>query len=163
MAISDDMIKAAVAEGQFGDPTSEEFLVKAISQRRARVLQTFLPAVNPVVNPAIESNRLTFANAAVDAGVSPVPVGYRATWSNFDNNTGQATRIGTTEGAMSPLGTPNLPAAGFIKVDISAVGAPEPWLRPVSVYFRKKGADWTLVGLERLPENRTGGEPADSR
>jgi hypothetical protein len=163
MAISDDMIKAAVSEGHFGDPRSEEFLVKAISQRRARVLQTYLPAVNPVVNPAIVSNRLTFGNAAVDAGVSPVPVGYRAIWSNFDNNTGQATLIGTTEGATSPLGTPNLPAAGFIKVDISAVGAPEPWLRPVSVYFRKKGADWTLVGLERLPENWTGGEPADSR
>jgi hypothetical protein len=151
MAISDDMINAAVAEGQFDDPPSEVFLAKAISQRRARILQAFLPAVNPVVDPAINSNRLSFSNAAVDAGVSPAPAGYRAAWSTFNNDTGQSSPIGSTEGATSPLSVPGLPASGFIKVEISATGGPEPWTKPISVYFRKKGADWQLVGLERLP------------
>jgi hypothetical protein len=150
-AISDDMIKAAVAEGQFGDPPSEEFLAKAISQRRTRILQTFLPAVNPVVDPAIVGRQLTFVNAAVGAGVSPDPKGYRASWFTFDNNTGQTTALGTTEGPDSPLPTPALPATGFVKIEISAVGGPEAWTKPVSVYFRKKGADWFLVGLERMP------------
>ena len=34
MSITEEMINAAVAEGQFGDPPSEEFLARAISQRR---------------------------------------------------------------------------------------------------------------------------------
>ncbi len=151
MFINDDMIKAAVAEGQFADPPSEEFLAAAIGQRRARILQTFLPAVNPLIDPVIRSNQLVFSNAAVDAGVSPAPKGYRAAWSSFNNDTGQSSPIGTTEGTGSPLGVPNLPASGFVKVEISAVGGPEPWTKPISVYFRKKGADWSLVGLERLP------------
>jgi hypothetical protein len=110
----------------------------------------------------IASNQLTFGNAAVDAGVSPAPKGYRAAWSGFDNNTGQATAIATTEGATSPLAVPNLPATGFVKVEITASGGPESWTKPVSVYFRKKGGDWTLIGLERLPEKWTG-EPANGR
>ena len=104
-----------MAEGQFGDPPSEEFLSKAISQRRARILQTFLPAVNPVVDPVIRSNQLTFANAAVDAGVSPAPKGYPAAWSTFNNDTGQSSPIGTTEGTTNALSTPTLPASGFVK------------------------------------------------
>lgn len=151
VAISDEMIKAAVAEGQFGDPPSEEFLAKAISQRRTRILQTFLPAVNPIVDPAIASGRLTFGNLAVSAGMAAAPTGYRAAWSTFDNATGETKAIGATEGANSPLTTPELPAGGFIKVEISARGGPESWAKPISVYFRKKGADWSLVGLERLP------------
>ena len=56
-AITDDMIRAAVAEGKFGDTTSEGFLAKAISDRRLRILQTFLPKVNPIINPAARSER----------------------------------------------------------------------------------------------------------
>jgi hypothetical protein len=162
-AITDDMIEAAVAEGQFGDPPSEEFLAKAISQRRARILQTYLPAVNPVVNPAIGSSGLRFANAAVDAGVSRPPGSYRAVWSRFDNNTGQTSEIAITEGANSPLPVPTLPAGGFVKVEIGAVGGPAAWTTPVTVYFRKKGPDWALVGLERLPERWTGPEPSKGK
>ncbi|MGH9383500.1 MAG: hypothetical protein ACRD2N_04340 [Vicinamibacterales bacterium] len=150
-AISDDMIRAAVAEGQFNDPPSEEFLAKAIRERRTRVLQMFLPAVNPVIDPAIAAGQLTFSNAAVTAGVSPDPKGYLASWFTFDNNTGQTTPLGTVKGPDSPLPTPALPASGFVKVEISAVGGPDAWSKPISVYFRKKGADWFLVGLERMP------------
>ena len=42
-AISDDTIKAAVTEAKFGDPAGEAFLAKAISERRLRILQAFLP------------------------------------------------------------------------------------------------------------------------
>ena len=36
-------------------PTSEEFLAKAISDRRLRILQTFLPKVNPIVDPSLDA------------------------------------------------------------------------------------------------------------
>ena len=151
-AINDDMIKAAVTEAHFGDPASEAFLVKAIAERRGRILQAFLPKVNPLVDVAITSEgRLTFRNLAVDMAVADRVPGYRALWYTFDNLADKATLIATTEETQSPLPVPPLPASEFIKVDISAVGGPEPWSRPISVYFRRNAGRWTLVGLERLP------------
>ena len=151
-SITDDMIKAAVSEAKFGDPASETFLAKAIADRRLRILQTFLPKVNPLVDVAIDAqNRLTFRNIAVDAAVADRAPGYRALWYTFDNAADRATLVATTEETQSPLPMPQLPAAEFIKVDLSAVGGPEAWSRPISVYFRRNSGGWTLVGLERLP------------
>lgn len=151
-AITDDMIKAAVAEARFGDPAAEAFLAKAIADRRLRILQTFLPKVNPVVEPAIDGQgHLTFRNFAVDAAVADRAPGYRALWYTFDNQADTATLVVTTEETQSPMPVPALPASEFIKVDISAVGGPEPWSRPISVYFRRNSTGWSLVGLERLP------------
>ncbi len=150
-AITDDMITAAVAEAKFGDPASEAFLAKAIAQRRLRILQAFLPKVNPLVDVAISDGRLTFRNIAVEAAVADRVPGYRALWYTFDNLADKATLVATTEETQSPLPTPQMPASEFIKVDISAVGGPEAWARPVSVYFRRHSGRWTLVGLERLP------------
>jgi hypothetical protein len=116
--------------------------------------------VTPIVNPSLGASGLTFANAAVDAGVAPAPKNYRAVWSTFDNNTGQTAEIGTTEGAASPLPVPTLPAGGFVRVEMSAAGGPAAWTTPIAVCFRKKGAEWSLVGLERLPERWTGPEPS---
>lgn len=150
-AISDEMIDAAVAEGRFNDPAAEAFLVKAISDRRRRILEQFLPAVNPVTAPAIEQGVLSFRNLAVDAGVAKAPEGYRALWYTFDNAADRSTLIEATTGAASSFRVPALPASEFIKVDLSATGGPEAWTRPVSVYFRRAAGAYTLVGLERLP------------
>ena len=151
-AISEDMIRAAVAEGRFNDGESEKFLAKAIIDRRLRILQTFLPKVNPVVDPAIDAKgRLTFRNVAVEAAVADRAPGYRALWYTFDNASDTATLVTTTEETQSPMLMPAMPAAEYIKVDIAAVGGPEAWTRPVSAYFRRNSGNWILVGFERQP------------
>jgi hypothetical protein len=151
-AITDDMIRAAVAEGKFGDRQSEEFLAKAISDRRVRILQTFLPKVNPIVDPAMDANgRLTFRNGASDAAVADRAPGYRALWYTFDNQNDKATLIATTEETQSPMVMPAMPESEYVKVDLSAVGGPEAWTKPVSAYFQRNSGGWTLVGFERQP------------
>jgi hypothetical protein len=151
-AITDDMIRAAVAEGKFGDPASEQFLAQAIIDRRLRILQTFLPKVNPIVDPSMDRNgRLTFRNAAADAAVADRAPGYRALWYTFDNNGDKSTLIATTEETQSPMVMPPMPSSEYIKVDLSAVGGPEAWTRPVSAYFHRNSSGWTLVGFERQP------------
>ena len=125
-AIDDEMIRAAVAEGKFGDKTSEEFLAKAISDRRLRILQTFLPKVNPIVDPELDPNgHLSFRNAAVDEAVADRAPGYRALWYTFDNLTNRATLVATTEETQSPMVMPPMPRSEYIQVDISAIGGPE--------------------------------------
>ena len=151
-AISEDMIRAAVAEGRFNDGESEKFLAKAIIDRRLRILQTFLPKVNPVVDPAIDAKgRLTFRNVAVEAAVADRAPGYRALWYTFDNASDTATLVTTTEETQSPMLMPAMPTAEYIKVDIAAVGGPAAWTRPVSAYFRRNSGNWVLVGFERQP------------
>jgi hypothetical protein len=126
-----------------------------------------MPAVNPVTRPALEGGQLRFRNPAVEAGAAPAPQAYRARWYRFDNATGTAAPVaasgatpgtgsdGTTQSPTTSLPLPQLPpllASEFIKVEISASGAPVPaWEQPVSAYFRRAGAGWRLVGFERLP------------
>ena len=151
-AISDDMIRAAVAEGQFGNPADEQFLTKAIAERRLRILQTFLPKVNPIVDPVLDRDgRLSFRNAAVDAAVADRAPGYRALWYTFDNQTDTAKLIATTEETQGSMVMPTMPPSEYIKVDISAIGGPEPWTKPAAAYFRRNSGGWTLVGFERQP------------
>jgi hypothetical protein len=157
MAMTTDLLRAAVRTGEFNDPASEEFLVHALAQRRDAIVRTYLAAVNPIVDPALQNDgTLTFANAAVDADVAHAPGGYRAVWSTFDNITGVTYRLGETHGRGTVIVAPSeLPqtAGGFIQVSLSAIGAQHPaWEKPVHAFFRKHQDGWQLVGLERMPE-----------
>jgi hypothetical protein len=39
-----------------------------------------------------------------------------------------------------------------VKAQVRAVGGPIAWSTPVDLYFRRTSDGWTLVGLERLPQ-----------
>jgi hypothetical protein len=154
-AFTDEMIRAIVHTAEFSDAVTEKALGDIMIKRRDKILRTYLPAVNPVVEPRVQNNRLTFANAAVDAKVAKAPEMYRAAWFQFDNATGETRRIGETSSAGATIEAPaGLPsgADAFIAVDISADSAEHAaWRRPVRTVFRRDGGGWKLVGLERLP------------
>jgi hypothetical protein len=155
-AFTDDMIRTAVREGRYSDPQAETLIARVLIERKRKVVAAFLPAVNPLIDFTLSAGgRLTFRNAAVDAGVAPAPEqGYRASWARFDNLTGESGPLGadtqTREVSMdAPVSLPSAPGA-FVRVLVSAVEpAPLAWTTPVSVYFRRAASGWTLVGLER--------------
>ena len=156
-AFSDEMIRAIAKTGQYSTATDESLLADVLIQRRNKISQYYFNAINPLVDFALSpQGRITFRNAAVDAGVAKVPGdGYRATWSTFDNNTGDVTLIGSqTTGASTEIAAPpSLPTAdgAFIRVGIVTLGeVPEPWTQPVEVYFRRTGSGWKLVGVDRV-------------
>ena len=124
-------------------------------QRRDKIGQAYLNAINPVVNVALqESGELSFDNAAVAAGVGKAPnAGYLIHWARFDNTTNQAGGFGTsTAGANGRSQAPGaLPteAGAYLMLQIRAVEpAQASWGTPVVAYFRRDGG-WKLVGLER--------------
>jgi hypothetical protein len=154
-AISDDLIRAAVATGELGDKDSEAFLTRALIERRDAILRAYLPAINPIVSPALDgAGTLSFTNAAVAANVVKAPAGYRAEWARFDNATGQSTSLGASTAAAdtrlaAPGALPDGPGA-MIEVKVSATGAPNPsWEKPVTLHFRRTSEGWRLVGLQR--------------
>lgn len=156
-AFSDEAIRAAARTGAFTDSAAEKYLADVLIKRRDRIAQTYLPAVNPVVNPTLDSRgTLTFANAAVDAGVAKEPGGgYAVEWFRFDNATQEAFSLGRSQSQTRQIQTPAaLPqgAGTFVKVQISALGATSTsWATPVGAYFRRVGDAWRLVGLDRIP------------
>jgi hypothetical protein len=155
MAFTDEMIRTIVHTGQYSDAAAEAHLAKTLIARKQKILQAYLPAINPIIDPALTGGTLTFGNAAVEAGVAQAPRGYRASWSRFDNRSRTATSIGETTSDAARIAAPGgLPTAAgtFIKIDVSAIDPPhESWKRPVSIYFRQMDGGWKLVGLERMP------------
>ena len=124
-AISDDMIRAAVAEGKFGDPASEAFLAKAISDRRA-AHPADLPAEGESDcrsrarsrRPAdVPQRRGRRGGRRPRAGISGALVHVR------QPDTNKATLVATTEETQSPMPMPPMPDSEFIQVDISARSA----------------------------------------
>jgi hypothetical protein len=160
-AFSDDLIRAAVRAGQFSDPKAEKYLGDVLIKRRDKILSLYLTAVNPIVNPRLDANgRLTFENAAIAARAATGEPTYRASWMLFDNTTGATKPLSSTEGKtttmQAPAGLPTT-AGSYIEVDITAdLQAHPTWKEPVKTYFRRTAQGWTLVGLERLPDNQPG-------
>ena len=156
-AFTDEMIGAMIHTGEFSDPAAERALVDIMIKRRNKILATYLPAVNPIVTPRLENNRLTFGNAAVRAGVAQPPELYRASWFQFDNATGEARPLSETTSTTSTIeAPPGLPtgAHSFVAVEISADAKEhEAWRKPIRTYFRRGADGWTLVGLERIPDS----------
>lgn len=157
MAFSDEMIRAMVKTGQFTVPDAEQLLGDILIQRRDKIGEAYLTAVNPLVNFALDNNgRLTFENAAARVANAST-TGYSATWAQFNNDTGQTTAIGSptaTAGnqVQAPAALPTA-AGSFVKIQLSAAQPPAKGtaVAPVDVYFRRTADGWRLVGVERLP------------
>lgn len=157
MAVSDELIRAAVRAGKYSDPRAEQFLAAALIERRDAIGKAFLVRINPVVDPALSNDgQLSLGNAAVQYGLAPAPSSYTVTWHRFDNATGSVERIGETTGSADRVAPPaSLPATAgsFVRADIAALGGAHPsWAAPVHAYFKRTGSGWTLVGFDRLPD-----------
>ena len=157
MALSDDLVRAAVRAGRLSDPKAEQFLGDALIERRNKIGKAFLTKVNPIVDPALSSDgTLTFKNAAVQHGFASAPSAYKASWHRFDNGAGTVTSIGESEGSGEQVRAPSgLPPdrGAFVRVDISATAKDHPsWSAPVHAYFRRGESGWTLVGFDRMPD-----------
>ena len=153
-AFTDAMVRAAVETARYSDPAAAKLLGDVLIARRQKIAETYLPAVNPLVDFSLSSDgRLRFRNAAVDAGVSTPPAsGYTANWAEFDNATGEARPLGPATTSLSndiPAPASLSSVGAFVRVQVAAIAPPRPeWSRPVDVYFNRTSSGWRLVGLE---------------
>jgi hypothetical protein len=158
MAFSDEMIHAITQTARYSDESAATLLAEVLIQRRDKIGRTYLNAINPVADFALDASAtLTFENAAVAARFGAEPAsGYIVSWSGFDNTSGTVTPLGMPtvtkdRRVQAPVALPST-AGAFVRVQIVAVSPNEPaWARPVDVYFRRSASGWTLVGVERVP------------
>ena len=157
-AFTDELIRAAVHTGEFTDPAAEKYLGDVLIKRRDKIANIYLNAVNPIVDPRLDENgQLSFQNAAYAAGVASGAATYRASWSHFDNATGEARALSDTESATTTIEAPRgLPTASgsIVMVDISVDSDAHPSgggrFVPISAERATAGRSWVLSGCRRV-------------
>ena len=154
-AIPDETIGEIVGAAKFTDPRAAEYIVTTLRLRKSKVLTAWLNGTNPIVEPALStSGVLTFQNAAERAGVGKRADHYTVAWSRFDNAAASHHPAGDESTVSEPRAQapPALLSSGaeYIAVQLRAFHADHPaWSDPLTAYFRRTGADWSLAGLER--------------
>ena len=154
-ALPNEAIRAIVDTAKYSDPKATEYLTDTILTRKSKVLKAWLNGTNPLVNPRLSpAGELTFENAAQKAGVGPAAERYTIQWSAFDNASSTHKDVGAEQSVTSPAA--QAPAAllstrpDYIAALVRAFHADHAaWSRPLMVYFRRSGDNWSLVGLER--------------
>jgi hypothetical protein len=148
------MIEAAVGSGRYSDPAAERYLIDALVLRRQRILESYLTAANPIVNPSLTPDgELRFENIAVASGIATFSAGYQTDWYLYDNDRDSVSPMGaassTTTRVLAPAALPFVGGA-FVRIDVrAATPAPDPWRRPVTLTFRRADEGWQLAGLDR--------------
>jgi hypothetical protein len=153
---SNAAIRAIVEKARYSDPRATDYITETIIKRRDKVLRRWLNGVNPVVDPALAADgTLSFANAAIAAGVATAPERYTLQWFRFDNATDTRTNVGDpqTVSATSTRAPDSLlqaRAGEYIGVEVTATHAEHPaWAAPATFYFRRAADGWTWMGAER--------------
>jgi len=151
---SDEAIRAIVGRARYSEPGAAEHVADTLIARRDKVLRTWLTGVNPLAEAALSpQGSLSFENAAVVSGVASAVTEYRLTWSRFDNVTGETAGepvVTTSRTAETPVPVSILQTASYVAVDVSTVHPDYPnWGSPVRFTFRREGADWRTVGVDR--------------
>ena len=90
-------------------------------ERRDKIKRIYLTQVNPIVNPRLDAQGLTFENAAVAGGVAKGPVGVPRVVDALRQHDRRNEPFSETKSATTTIAAPSgLPSSGFIAVDISA-------------------------------------------
>ena len=151
---SDDAVRAAVATGELGNAESERYLVDTLIRRRDKTLAHYFSRTSPLARFSVEDGALRFRNLGEEARVGRAE-GYDVEWSEFDNAGGRHLPLGAPVlvAATAPVSVP-VPdhASQYLAARIRARSTGSPaWTRPVTVYLRRGGAGWEVVGIERAP------------
>jgi hypothetical protein len=165
-------IRTLVAEGRITDREAEEHLVELLLSRQRKILAYWLTLTNPLDDFEVQvgsgATELTFANAAVRAGVAELPLRYRYRWFRLDNHGGERIAADTERAVHSEPGARAavpLPSGiwgpeddfGF-RYAVIEIETDHPkylnWMKAVTVTLRNRG-EIEIVGVERpnlIPE-----------
>jgi len=145
MAFTDEQIRAIVASGQFADPAATDWLASNLIVRRDKIGRAYFAKVLPLDRFRVEGGQLKFDDLVVKYGFAAAR-NYEVAWSRFDNDSethtpisGQGTLALPSELSISPNG------AYFA----ARIQAPGDVVKTVTVYLRKQGEGFRVVGVER--------------
>jgi hypothetical protein len=132
---SDDDIRALVEEGQYTDAAVVERLTRILAERRDKIGRAFLTGVLALEGFRVDGGELRFDDLAVQLGY----VALRETeisWYSFDNSANR----------LTPAGSLSAAGGEYAAARVQEKGQPA---KSVTVYLRKRGESYKVVGVER--------------
>jgi hypothetical protein len=145
MAFRDDQIRAIVEEGRFHDPQVVDYMTRVLESRRNAIGRAWFSQVLPLEAFRIVDGRLAFNDLAVHYGFSS-PAQYQFNWFVWHNQAQKEEDVSTSEGFVLPNTFKSLAAGSYIGCSIALERADK---RSVTVFFRREGDNWKLVGISR--------------
>lgn len=153
-AFSEEAIRAVAATAEYSDPDATDYMAQTLITRRDKVVQTWLNGVLPVEDLELSpAGLLTFTNLAVDVRAAQPPESYTIRFARFDNASSEGTPVGdpAVTGELQAQAPREALSGEFAMAVLTASHPRHPgWSTPCRAYFRRAGAGWTLVGLERM-------------
>jgi hypothetical protein len=137
-AFTDEEIRAIVKLGEFSDPRAAEWIADCLIKRRDKIAQAWFSRVLPLDKFRVTEGRLEFD----DLGPKRA---YEIQWSDFDNDRRVLTGLNNTTGPKIPSGGATDYLAARIGCSSASAGCPP----PVTVYLRRSGAYYEIVGVDR--------------
>lgn len=150
MSFSDDDLRAIVSLAEYSDPAAAEWLTTCLIKRRDRVGDVYLRRVLPLDNFSINSGQLQFEHLGSKYGLFDAP-SIATEWSKFDNASSTHTPITGATGAELPSAVRG-GADGYYSAKLSG----DDEAKTVSVYLRKRGTNYEIIGVDRtfpIPSN----------
>lgn len=153
MAFTNEAILEVVRTAEFSNAEATAYMTQTLITRRDKIGQLWLNVVLPVdVFDLTPDGVLTFRNVAVETRTATPGRGYTVAWARFDNATGTAAAVGEPQVVTETRATaPKEALAGdFVQATLTGDHPTHRgWSLPTTVVFRRAGAGWTLVGVDR--------------
>lgn len=144
-AFSDDEIRAIVKTGEYSDARAAEWITECLIKRRDKIAQAWFSGVAPLDGFRIVNGTLAFDDLGVRHGLGPERQ-YNVRWSGFDNYAG-LTALVNAEGTKLPATARDFE---YLAATIACNGPAEASCpNPVTVYLRRSGAAFEVVGIDR--------------
>jgi hypothetical protein len=138
-------IRLVLSTAEYTDPQAVEWIVQCLLKRQEKLARYHLERVLPVDDLAVgDDGKVRFRDLSVERGYVPER-SYFYQWGRFDNEAERFYPVTSATTATMPAELSRLPANSYCGVNIHAGDA----RRSVMAYFRKQGAGWSLVGLDR--------------
>jgi hypothetical protein len=144
-AFADEEIRAIVKTGEYSDPRATDWIADCLIQRRDKIATAWLGKMLPLDKFRVAAGELSFDD--LNKHASGMPLGYKIEWATFDNERRVATKLPGALGRKVPVvdtATEYL-AATIASASDFAGDSPN----PITVYLRRAGRSFEVVGSER--------------
>jgi hypothetical protein len=143
-AFTDDEIRAMVETGKLSDQRATDWIVDCLTKRRDKIARAWFSKVLALDRFRVENGRLAFDDLSANYGTG-APRSYDVQWATYDNNRDVLTPLANTSEMKLPPAQAEYLAAAIQCAGNPAGACPE----PVTVYLRRSGTEYQVVGIDR--------------